>query len=191
MRKSSRPGTVCTQCREAADRHGKGWKRLYQRNSTDPDWQADFLKKIDRSAGPEACWPWTAGRFPFGHGCFWIDGKSKKASRLAYEIEHGPIPPGLCVLHSCDNPPCCNPAHLRAGTQADNCRDKVLRSRQIRGTATNTAKLDEDTVRSIRSLARYSGIPVYQIAKLFGVSNPNVRALIHRRSWRDVSEISP
>lgn len=55
------------------------------------------------------------------------------AHRVAYEIANGPIPDDLWVLHSCDNPPCCNPSHLRVGTYKDNVRDRVERDRSKGG----------------------------------------------------------
>jgi hypothetical protein len=48
---------------------------------------------------------------------------------MAWELAYGPIPPGLHVLHRCDNKPCCNPAHLFLGTKADNHADMMTKGR--------------------------------------------------------------
>jgi hypothetical protein len=61
--------------------------------------------------GPDECWPWTAGCFDSGYGAFRLGQKQLRAHRFGYEALVGPIPDGLCVLHTCDNPPCQNPAH--------------------------------------------------------------------------------
>jgi hypothetical protein len=50
---------------------------------------ARFWSKVDRSGGPDACWPWTAGMFSTGYGAFKVDGRTLKASRMAYELSHG------------------------------------------------------------------------------------------------------
>lgn len=90
-----------------------------------------FWEKVDRR-GPDECWMWTASRRALGYGQIRIGGKSRKAHRVAYELANGPIPAGMAVLHGCDNPPCVNPAHLRAGTMTDNVRDMVTRGRCYR-----------------------------------------------------------
>ena len=88
-----------------------------------------FWEKVDRSAGLDACWPFVGARSPLGYGRFHMPGnKSVPANRVAMLLS-GTDPIGFDVLHSCDNPPCCNPAHLRLGTALDNARDAQLRGR--------------------------------------------------------------
>lgn len=91
-----------------------------------------FEKHVDRSGGPDACHLWTAE----GYGSFLVGGRKGRvlrAHRLAYELAHGPIGPGLCVLHRCDVPACVNPAHLSVGTHAENMADRNAKGRQARG----------------------------------------------------------
>jgi hypothetical protein len=92
---------------------------------------ADLLAaRTDR--GP-SCWLVTGYAMPNGYvQVDTRDNGTKRrvyAHRLAYELVHGPIPAGLSVLHSCDNPRCVNPAHLSVGTQRDNVHDAIRKGR--------------------------------------------------------------
>ena len=86
-----------------------------------------FWSKVDRSRGPDDCWPWTAF-VHLGYGKFGVAGRVVGAHRMAYLLANGSIPEGLFVLHApviCHNRACCNPAHLRVGTARDNYQDAI------------------------------------------------------------------
>ena len=93
-----------------------------------------FWEKVNRTGGPNACWPYMWRRRK-GYGMFPIGERGKHpAHRVAWEITHGKIgDPKVLVCHRCDNPPCCNPAHLFLGTAADNHADMRAKGRVSRG----------------------------------------------------------
>ena len=82
-----------------------------------------FWEKVEFGA-PDECWLWTAARDRRGYGMF----EHHYASRVAYTLTVGD-PGDLDVLHACDNPPCCNPLHLWAGTAQDNIQDAIAKGR--------------------------------------------------------------
>lgn len=94
------------------------------------DVEERFWSKVDFSAG---CWEWAASRQCDGYG--WVRTKTRMelAHRVAYHLAYGAYDPELCVLHYCDNPPCCRPDHLFLGTRADNNWDKVSKGRGNKG----------------------------------------------------------
>jgi hypothetical protein len=75
------------------------------------------------------CWEFQGGKNNIGYGMIRDNKKMRTTHRVSYEEHKGPIPHGLCVMHSCDNPICCNPSHLSVGTMKDNMHDMIKKNR--------------------------------------------------------------
>lgn len=78
---------------------------------------------------PTSCWLWRGERNHWGYGRFTLNGRKVAAHRWALQTIVGPLPRTIFALHACDNPACCNPAHLRPGTAAENTAQMLARGR--------------------------------------------------------------
>lgn len=148
-----------------------------------------FWEKVDRR-GPNECWNWTAGHGNYGYGTFTYKGHAHNASRVAYIFTFGEISGEVDVLHTCDNPPCCNPAHLFLGTALDNVHDMFAKHRNRnnapKGSRVHGAKLKESDVLRIRELYSKWHMAQKDIARLYHVSQPTIGYLLRGETWKSV-----
>lgn len=149
--------------------------------------QKDFWDRVDKK-GPDECWPWLGSLHPNGgHGsCHYAKYKERYAHRLAWFLTYGEILNGLKVLHHCDNPPCCNPAHLWLGTILDNLEDMRNKGRGACGEASGSAKLTEQEVLEIRHLYSKGDIGQRQLALNFGVEQVAISEIIRGNYWKHI-----
>jgi hypothetical protein len=146
----------------------------------------------------DVCWPWLGTRASSGYGVFRVDGASHIATRVAILIAKRKWPGGLLALHSCDNPPCCNPAHLRIGDDGQNAEDARLRGRNRKGLREPDAVLTPELEQTVRAkllaaitsagdsivLGTKRGVTVYR----YGSLTPIVRD-IARESGCDMGHV--
>jgi len=128
----------------------------------------------------DGCLVWTGATTEYGYGEMTVRGKRIGVHRAAYELAHGPIPPGQMVLHRCDNPPCCNVAHLFLGTQADNMADKAAKGRAASRSRNGASRLAEGQYDDLERWAA-AGVPQVAIADRLGVSPQAVCQYLQRR----------
>lgn len=143
-----------------------------------------FWEKVDQSQGDDGCWEWQAACNDDGYGNIGINGRTRRAHRVAWHLTHGPIPQGLHVLHHCDNRKCVNPAHLFLGTNLDNIRDRQQKGRRLHpidGRNPN-AKLTCEAVKEMRQLSK-AGMRTSDLMRRFGVSKRTVRRIIRGIAW--------
>ena len=152
---------------------------------SDRDLRRFWTKIKIGSAGQ--CWLWTAGTNG-NYGQFRMPSCKLGAHRVAWATIHGQIPAGLEVLHTCDTPLCCNPAHLFLGTQPDNVKDMDVKGRRSNanracGDHHGNAKLMDEQVLEI--LRRFNaGEPATCIAPDFGVHHSTVREIVNGERWK-------
>ena len=136
-----------------------------------------FWRLVDQR-GPDECWPWLGDKDD-DYGVFYYDGRMRRAPELAMSFTTGERRiPQLDTCHSCDNPPCCNPAHLRFDTRLSNVRDM-----HERGRANPTSKLTAEDVVLIRE-RRASGARQKDLAEQFGISDGMVSEIVRGIRWQ-------
>jgi hypothetical protein len=146
-----------------------------------------FWAKVKRGE-PNECWEYQGARHDrdrYGMHC--AGGKMLRAHRVAWEIENGPIPEGLCALHKCDNRPCCNPNHLFLGTKKRNMEDAKEKKRHAFGSRHGRAILNEALVRMLRE-QYHAGATLAFLAEMHGIkmSLPTLLRAVNGQSWKHV-----
>lgn len=157
----------------------------------------------------QGCWEWQGPKRK-GYGRIMVAGHNYSVHRLIYMDVIGPIPAGHVVMHRCDNPPCCRPGHLKAGTQAENLADMEIKGRrhrvpakpkivkaprapkpkkeplgQVFGSRHGNSKLSDEAVRDIRAQVG-AGISQSELARRYGVHQSQISRALNGRLWSHV-----
>lgn len=146
-----------------------------------------FWSKVKQDEN--GCWIWIARKDRAGYGEFRLNGKTKKAHRVSYELTNPNVDiTKFCVLHKCDNPSCVRPDHLFHGSHNDNVQDKIKKGRAKykahNGSENGFSKLTEAQVLEIRSLkGKFSQV---KIGAMFGVTQANVSMILLNKGWQHV-----
>lgn len=153
--------------------------------------ERNFWNNINKSAGPDACWPWRGNLNRNGYGHYRSAGGTKLAHRIAFILINKKHPKKKLVCHSCDNRACCNPKHLWMGTPRDNTIDCVRKGRmsghlksQI-GSKNGRAILNENKVRAIRKLLS-DGVRIVDIAKQYSVDESTIGNIKYGIRWKGI-----
>ena len=138
-----------------------------------------FWARVRKS---DACWEWTACLLKTGYGQAQYAGRNQSTHRIAWQINFGDIPDGLCVLHHCDNRRCVRPEHLFLGSIADNNRDAASKNRCAR----SLAKLTVAQVHEIRTLLAGRRGGYKELAARYGVHFSQIGKIAREETWRRV-----
>ncbi len=146
-----------------------------------------FLDKVSPEPNT-GCWFWTGG-WSGRYGTFYFRGRYELAHRASWMIHNSEIPPGLEMLHKCDNTRCVNPAHLGVGTHQDNMDDMARkgRNKQPSGERQHLSKLDRPTVRHIEVILGTGVVSRIKIASAFNVSRPLIDRIANGKHWASES----
>ena len=185
--------SVCQRCGAIFEwrQHNPGIRQFCSiscRNSARArSWETQIAEHLEQFSDPDVCWSWTGALNNRGYGvivaCLDYRRHRMLTHRAAYIVRHGAILNGLCVLHRCDNPPCCNPAHLFLGTQADNIHDMIAKGREgFRGERQRHAKLTDEIVRNIRASTETQSM----MSRRLGVSRRTIGDVLAGMTWKHV-----
>jgi len=155
-----------------------------------------FYSKIKITS---TCWIWLAGKSKEGYGKFGIRpsealrlscGKAIRAHRLSFCLSNSTTLLDIqnkLILHSCDNPSCVNPNHLRIGTDLENAQDRVRRKRGWNQHGENgpRAKLTKEQVLYIRKMK--NKCPQKQLALELRISVPSISMIQNNKAWRNTN----
>lgn len=157
--------------------------------------QVRLLAKLDTTGGPDSCWEWQGCKNRHGYGLSYlmVNGKRKTitAHRAVYMVMRGvTLAPDVFLLHSCDNPPCCNPTHLRPGTHLENMHDRKTRGAGYPTGLDNhrAMPVSDETVAAVRAEYKWhtQGRGAPALAAKYGLSRAVVEHIVNRIGrWKE------
>lgn len=138
-----------------------------------------FIEKTD------TCWIWTGAKTVDGYGLLSVKIGERvhtpRAHRIAYFLANGELPDKSLVCHRCDNPKCCNPAHLFLGTHQDNMTDMAEKHR---GTNTLTADQEKSIVEQFNDM----GFTKPQLAEIYQVPESLIQSILRRKTKKKADD---
>lgn len=152
-----------------------------------------FWQKVDKR-GDDECWEWQGYRDRHGYGTIFTGNRANlrmwRAPRYSYYLHNGVDPADKMVLHSCDNPSCVNPKHLRLGTYADNNKESFAKGRNPnptrRGMDSRQSNLTDDDVREIRRRWKAGESTQTAMAKEYDVAQSAISSIVLYKTWRHI-----
>lgn len=146
-------------------------------------WSMNRIMENSRDEPKTGCRIWTGNiNKPGGYGRISYRGRLWRAHRLAYTLLWAPIPKGMDLLHSCDNPLCVNPNHLRPGTHSENIAEAYQKGRKVvpQGPKHPRFRLSEAQVAEALSSPETAA----SVAARFGVSKSTISRLRNGTTWK-------
>ena len=145
-----------------------------------------FWSKVNKT---DNCWEWKACLNNYGYGLFSANCKKISAHRFSFQNHHNRlIEDEMCILHSCDNRKCVNPAHLSEGTKQDNITDMVNKGREYhpKGEKNGISKLTQKQVLEIREKYSQGGTTQQKLAEEYEVTQTLIGYIVRYEIWAHI-----
>lgn len=151
-------------------------RKVYLSNKNKEISPKRFWARVNKKHSDE-CWEWMGCKNKSGYGSARHNGVVSRAHRIAYKLHYGDITSGMYIMHLCDNRGCCNPKHLREGTQKENVLDCVNKGR-MKGQVLNQKLVDK-----IRYMYLHEGIKQIDISRITGIKKATISSAITGKTW--------